>query len=139
VLIGSSTLYQSYDEGDNVIITIPYLDANAYDAIVGDGISDLEYCLCSAASRRNRVTSERRAILMQSLDDPEDVDMDVDSPDDLGLFSSSPLTDIDSDLPGPSSRVLPALDGPHVVDVAGLMEPDGPVNVQGESQGRHPR
>ena len=132
VLIGGSTLYQSYDEGINIILSIPYLDQNAHSTIIANGLVFSETCGCPAASSRDRVVEKRvRVLYLRPVIDG------TSDPIQTGIDSDPPLTDVvdseDRAVVVPEVPLTPsiALDGPCAEDVDMLMEPDGAIVLQG--------
>lgn len=145
LLIGGSAIYESYDEGPNVVITVPYLDQEGYDTILREGLIDFDACSCPSASTRNSIVSKRAAVLVDPLDDTEDLNMDVDEGNRYIYQSPEPTPDYSSpvsvpmeldtspiDESPPTANVQLALDGPHAALAAGKLEPDGPLDLRGE-------
>jgi hypothetical protein len=137
ILIGGSTLYESYDEGWNVILSVPYMVQHTHDTHTADEIVSLDTCPCPTASRRNRVVEKRARVLRvgPAIDARSD-------PWDAAFNSNSPLTDImeieepevEASVSRSQGQLAPsiALDGPWTNDVGASMEPVGDVVLQGE-------
>jgi JmjC domain, hydroxylase len=127
VLIGGSTLYESYDEGPNVILSVPFLDQQAQDTITEERLVSSDTCDCATASARNRVVEKRARVLRGS---------GSDGSSDMLFQSSSPLTDIPDgdddamDTFEPSSVPSVAMDGPCAKSFSS-MEPHGVLVLQG--------
>jgi hypothetical protein len=128
-LIGGSTLYESYDEGPNVILSVPYLDQHAKDTITRQRLVFSDACDCSTTSNRDRVVQKRARVL-------QGTGSVVDGPLDALFNSNSPLTDIldseDDAMDISEGPLMPsiALDGPCAEDFSSL-EPDGDIVLEG--------
>jgi hypothetical protein len=149
VLISGSAIYESYDEGWNVIITIPYLDQNAKDTLDGEQLISLDACSCPLTPSRDRIVAKRARILGKPLESPSSMDIDkgvdegvhsyIDGPLDPNFhlaesmdLDPTPIVDIH---PTPSDRqfnVPLALNGPATLLIKGMLEPSGPLILTGE-------
>lgn len=147
VLIGGSTLYESFDEGCSVVITVPYLDQNSNDIIHDEGLIPLDECSCRSTPVRDRIVWKRGLVLCAALDRTDTMDTDMigetmPSANEL-VISTHPSTKPmepdcepeDETPPKPSHprhHVTLAMDGPNAEEVVGKMEPDGPLILTGE-------
>ena len=102
--MGGLTLYESYDESWNIIISTPYLDQYANDTIHRDGLIELDGCVHGL--KRDRVVKKRAGVLRKK------------------KKINPPMNEFDA-------LLSPALDGPYAQDVHTLLEPTGAIILQG--------